>query len=123
MNHMRMNQMLPALVALTFAFATPAMAEFSNVSTEDEFKSLISGKTLARPLIRLQVDADGGISGRGAAWDVSGSWTWQNGFFCRSLEWGGDDLGYNCQQVQASAGKIRFTSDQGSGDSADFTLR
>jgi hypothetical protein len=25
--------------------------------------------------------------------------------------------------VQAAAGKIRFTSDQGSGDSADFTLR
>jgi len=118
-----MNQLLIAFAALAFAFASPAAAEFAKINTEAEFKTLVDGKTLSRPLVRLQVSQNGGISGRGAVWDIAGKWTWKDGFFCRSLEWGGDDLGYNCQEVQAAAGKIRFTSDQGSGDSADFTLR
>jgi hypothetical protein len=118
-----MKPIIPVLAALSLALATPVAAEFAKVTSEVEFKTLVSGKILSRPLVRLQVDPSGAISGKGAAWDVTGSWTWQNGYFCRSLEWGGDDLGYNCQEVTASAGKIRFTSDQGSGDSADFNLR
>lgn len=119
-----MRYVLATLAALALPLATPAAAEFSKVQSASEFRSIVSGKTLTRPLVRLTVDPDGGISGKGAAWDVSGSWTWQNGYFCRSLTWGGDDLGYNCQEVQSSAaGKIRFTSDEGKGDSADFSLR
>lgn len=111
------------LAALTMGFATPAFAELSKVSSAEEFRTLVVGKTLSRPFVRIQVGPNGSISGRGATWDLSGQWTWKDGFFCRSLEWGGDDLGYNCQEVKAADGKIRFTSDQGTGDSADFSLR
>ncbi|MEH6832003.1 MAG: dihydrodipicolinate reductase [Sulfitobacter sp.] len=118
-----MKHILPAFTALTLAAATPAAAEFSKINSAAEFTNLVTGKTLTRPLVRVKVSPDGSITGRGMTWDVSGNWTWENGYFCRSLEWGGDDLGYNCQEVKASAGKIRFTSDEGSGDSADFFLR
>lgn len=118
-----MRSMLPVFAALTMASATPAAAELSKVQSAEEFRNLVAGKTLTRPLVSLTVGLNGSISGRGAVWDVSGNWTWENGYFCRSLEWGGDDLGYNCQEVTATASRIRFTSDQGTGDSADFTLR
>ena len=118
-----MNQTLSVIAALTFAAATPAAAGFYKVNSAEEFRAIVEGKTLTRPLVRIKVSSNGSISGRGATWDLSGNWTWKNGYFCRSLEWGGDDLGYNCQEVKASGGKIRFTSDQGSGDSADFSLR
>ncbi len=112
------------VLAAMLAFATPVAAEFSKVESASEFRSIVSGKTLTRPLVRINVGSDGAISGMGAAWEVTGKWTWKDGYFCRSLNWGGDDLGYNCQEVKASAsGKIRFTSDQGAGDSADFSLR
>jgi len=84
---------------------------------------LVKGKTLTRPLVKIEVASTGAISGKGALWPISGIWTWKDGYFCRSLEWGGDDLGYDCQEVTASGSKVRFTSDQGSGDSADFRLR
>ena len=103
--------------------ASGAQAEFAKVESQSDFVRLIDGKTLSRPLIRLQVHADGRIEGRGAGWDVSGSWRWRNGYFCRDLSWGGDDLGYNCQEVRAYGRKVRFTSDRGEGDSADFRLR
>ena len=118
-----MNYVLTVISALTFAAATPAAAEFSKVNSAAEFKTIVAGKTLTRPLVRIKVNPNGSISGRGATWDVTGNWSWKNGFFCRKLEWGGDDLGYNCKEVKASGKKIRFTSDQGSGDSADFSLR
>jgi hypothetical protein len=108
-----------ALVSL----ATAAHADFQKVESQADFVSAVNGKTLTRPMVKLQVSPAGSISGKGALWDVSGEWSWQGGYFCRSLNWGGDDLGYNCQEVKVQGSKIRFTSDKGSGDSADFSLQ
>ncbi len=103
--------------------AAAAQAEFAKVNEQSEFVKLIKGKTLTRPLVNLTVTPDGRINGKGARWEVTGNWTWQNGYFCRSLFWGGDSLGYNCQEVRAHEGRLRFTSDQGKGRSAVFRLR
>ena len=109
--------------ALTFAVPQIAWAELKRVENKSEFMSLVQGKTLSRPLVRLNVSPDGKITGRGATWDVTGSWDWKNGFFCRDLNWGGDDLGYNCQAVLANGSEMRFIADQGAGQAADFRLR
>ena len=113
--------MMAAAVAMA---AAPAYAELTKVQSQGEFVELVSGKTLTRPMVKLTVSPNGQIAGRGSLWSIKGSWSWKDGYFCRDLNWGGDDLGYNCQEVQASAdGKITFTSDKGAGDSASFTLR
>ena len=109
--------------AAFIALASPALAEFQKVDSRDAFIALTQGKTLTRPLVKLQVAPDGTISGTGAAWSVSGKWQWKDGYLCRSLEWGGDDLGYNCQEVKANGNRVRITSDRGAGQSADFRLR
>lgn len=103
--------------------ATGASAEFAKVNSASEFKRIVTGKTLSRPLVKLEVSPAGRISGKGMRWPVSGSWTWRNGYFCRDLYWGDDALGYNCQEVRVKDGQIRFTSDRGTGDYADFRLR
>ena len=109
-------------IAATFAGST-AFGEFAKINSASEFKRIVSGKTLTRPLIKLQVSPAGEISGTGARWEVRGNWTWRDGYFCRELYWGKDALGYNCQEVRVKGGKIRFTSDRGAGDFADFRLR
>lgn len=108
-------------VAALFAGGA-AYAEFAKINSEETFRSVVSGKTLVRPLVRLQVSPQGRISGTGASWDVTGTWRWRDGYFCRDLSWGGSDLGYNCQEVAVSESRIRFTSDKGTGKSADFRL-
>ncbi len=102
--------------------ALPAHAESGVVTSQTDFINLVNGKTLTRPLVRIEVRPDGSITGRGAAWDVTGTWNWQGSYFCRDLYWGGDPLGYNCQQVSIDGGSIQFTSDEGRGDSAAFRL-
>ncbi|MEO9820949.1 MAG: dihydrodipicolinate reductase [Paracoccaceae bacterium] len=99
-----------------------ALADMQKIETFEQFVEFVQGKKLTRPLIRLEVSADGRISGRGATWDVEGNWSWQNGYFCRDLFWGGDALGYNCQEVRVNGNRIRFTSDRGAGDTAVFRL-
>ncbi|WP_292289088.1 dihydrodipicolinate reductase [Marivita sp.] len=120
-----MSNRVALVAALIAGFALPqaAAAELKRIDSKAEFVQLVQGKTLSRPLVSLMVFPDGQISGRGVTWDVTGSWTWRDGFFCRELNWGGDDLGYNCQEVRASDREVRFTADQGAGDSADFRLR
>ena len=105
------------------SLALPAAAEFAKVADEDQFKEIVTGKTLTRPFVKLQVSPAGEISGTGVRWEVTGNWSWRDGYFCRDLYWGGDDLGYNCQEVQVRDDQIRFTSDQGRGQSAVFRLR
>ena len=117
-----MRVLIGAIAAI--CFGVPAMADLTKVQDQDRFVELVQGKTLTRPLVKLTVTPDGRIEGRGARWDVEGTWSWKDGYFCRDLFWGGDALGYNCQQVQATAdGRIKFTSDRGAGDSAMFRLR
>ena len=113
-----------ALAAMIFVGSTgAALAEFEKVTDRNQFVQLVNGKTLQRPLVKLRVSADGAIAGNGAGWDVNGNWSWKDGFFCREIFWGGDALGYNCQEVRANGREIRFTSDKGAGQSADFRLR
>lgn len=102
--------------------ATPVAAEFTKIEDADTFRALVAGKTLSRPFVKLQVSPEGTINGKGMRWPVTGSWTWQDGYFCRDLMWGESELGYNCQEISLHGGKIRFRSDRGTGDYADFSL-
>ena len=118
-----MNLRITTFCAALMACAAPAWAELQQITTREDFVALVSGKTLTRPLVKIEVLPDGRIAGTGAAWEVTGKWSWENGYLCRSLEWGGDDLGYNCQEVRSDGSSVRITSDRGTGQSADFTLR
>lgn len=113
---------ITVLVGTLAIFGSDVRAEFAKVDAHSEFVRLVSGKTLSRPFIDIVVTPDGRIQGTGARWEVTGQWSWQDGYFCRSLFWGGDDLGYNCQEVRAADGRLRFTSDQGAGRSAVFRV-
>lgn len=101
-------------------------SDYVPVSDQSEFLSYLSEKNLSNRLygLTLTVAADGTIIGRAAGYDVTGSWTWQDGYFCREMNWGGREIPYNCQLVEIRNGnEMRFTVDRGVGDSASFKLR
>ncbi len=114
-------------VALVSLFAaSPALADgYAPVTDRDTFLSVVSGKEIRNGLlgINLSVLPDGRISGRAVRWDVTGTWAWKDGYFCREMDWGGMPIDYNCQLVEVDGNDIRFTVDQGAGQAAEFTLR
>ena len=117
-----------AILSLILVTAAAPAAADSSVAVKDQatFLSLIDGKELRNFLygVRLNVLDNGEIDGSAIGWPIEGSWTWQDGFFCREMSWGGDPIPYNCQLVEARGDdRLRFTVDQGAGDSASFRLQ
>ena len=118
-----MRRTAVALVALLVAMPAAA-SDFQRVEDRDNFVSLVKDRALTRLGIRLRVSQDGQITGRAFGKDVSGDWTWNQGFFCRDLFLEGSVLDVeNCQTVQVRGNTLRFTSDKGAGDSADLRLK
>jgi hypothetical protein len=117
--------MKAVLVATLLALPVPAAADFAPVTSREEFLSIIEGRELRLGLfsIRLNVKPDGTILGSAMGWDVSGTWAWQDGYFCREMDWSGSPIPYNCQLVEVRDDKMRFTVDKGAGDEATFNLR
>ena len=112
-------------LVLLFAIVGPAFADnFRRVEQRQSFISVIKDNDLTQFGIRLKVTGDGEILGRAFGRNVSGVWSWQNGYFCRNLFVGGSQLdSNNCQLVEVKGDTVRFTSDKGAGDSADLRLR
>ena len=100
--------------------------DYEMVSDRAAFIELVDGRSLRLGIlgIDIQVTADGLIDGSASGWDLTGSWSWQDGFFCREMDWGGMAIPFNCQLVEArGTEEIRFTVDQGAGQAASFNLR
>ena len=115
-----------SVVCLVSAFAFPALAdEFQPVREKAEFLRLLEGRELRLGLFKigLKVLPDGRIEGSALGWGITGTWRWQDGYFCREMDWSGKPIPYNCQLVEARGNEMRFTVDQGAGDSAEFRLR
>ncbi len=120
-----MRRLLVALflVALpALALANPAGA----IRDKETFLSVVQGKELRIGLynLSLQLTPDGKITGSALGWGITGNWAWQDGYFCRDIDWSGYAVAYNCQLVEVvDASRLRFTSDKGKGQSASFRLR
>lgn len=100
----------------------PALA-FEPVTSRDAFLSLVQGRSLVGDGVSLRVGADGSINGRGFGLRVRGTWDWDGRYFCRTLDTALRDFPRNCQTVAQDGDVLRFTADQGNGDSADLRLR
>jgi len=114
-----------ALIACTTSVPVSAQ-EYTPISERETFLSLLQGRELQMRIygLSLNVLPDGRIEGSAVGWDIDGSWTWQDGYFCREMDWSGYEIPFNCQLVEVLGDdRLRFTVDQGAGDSAEFRLR
>ena len=115
-----------ALLLLSFLPAPALADDFKPVRGEDQFLELVGDRVLRIGLydLSLRVRPDGVIEGSALGWAINGTWDWQDGYFCREMDWSGTEIPYNCQLVEARKGEaVRFTVDQGKGDAATFRLR
>ncbi|MEM9438053.1 MAG: dihydrodipicolinate reductase [Pseudomonadota bacterium] len=121
-----MVRKLVKLTVFTLALAAASsVAAMDKVSSRDAFLEKLDGRELTIRLygLSLEVTDDGRIGGRAVGRPVTGAWTWEDGYFCREMQWGQRPIPYNCQLVQADGDVMRFTTDRGEGDYADFRLR
>jgi hypothetical protein len=117
------------IAATALFLASPAVAEateFQPVREKTDFLTLVQDRELRIGLYNLSLNVlpDGRIEGSALGWKITGNWQWQDGYFCREMDWSGMPIEFNCQLVEANgAERMRFTVDRGNGDSATFRLR
>ena len=117
------------VVASVWMLVMPVVAQasdFEPVREKAAFLTLVQDRELRIGLYNLSLNLlpDGQIKGSALGWDITGTWQWQDGYFCREMDWSGMAIDYNCQLVEAEgADRLRFTVDKGAGDSATFRLR
>ncbi|WP_333713663.1 dihydrodipicolinate reductase [Yoonia sp.] len=116
-----------ALTTLLAVSPLAALADgFAPVKDAEQFVSLVSDRELRIYLygLTLRVKEEGTIEGSAVGTDITGTWSWQDGYFCREMAWGTYEIPYNCQLVEVRGNdRMRFTVDQGAGDSATFRLQ
>ncbi len=118
--------MLRYFVTLIAVFGLPSAAlAFERISERSAFVETVAGKDLKIPLygLTINVEPNGAIAGKAMGFDITGSWAWDNGYFCRDMDWSGTPIEYNCQLVEVDGDRIRFTVDQGAGDDAVLRIR
>jgi hypothetical protein len=118
-----MRYALPRLAAAALIALLPVAAAAERVTSRDDFMSLVDQRELTTMGVKLIVSPDGRIDGSAFGSSVSGEWTWDKGWFCRSLAWGSRSWPSNCQLVTKEGDRLKFTSDQGSGQSATLRIR
>lgn len=114
--------MLRTALAVLAVSATPALA-FDRIDDREAFLASVEGRTLAAFAVRLTILADGTLAGSAFGREVTGTWTWEDGYFCRTLDAGDRQFPRNCQLVELDGTTVRFTADRGQGDIADLRLR
>ena len=113
--------MLRALILGLSVVASPVLAD--RVTDRAAFVGLVGGRALTALGVRLIVAPDGGIGGRAFGRDVTGRWTWDGGYFCRTMQAGDRVFARDCQVVQHEGDRVRFIADRGAGTTADLRLR
>ncbi|MBN8292007.1 dihydrodipicolinate reductase [Rhodobacter sp. NTK016B] len=111
------------ILAVFLGVFPSAVLAFEPLTDGSEFRRLVFGNDLTRLGVRLQVRADGRITGSGLGQPVYGEWEWRDGYFCRTLFWDGDDLGADCQLVLRDGDRLRFVTERGAGIGASFRIR
>jgi hypothetical protein len=120
------NKLLLAALLVLPIWANPLYgAEDRLISDKDSFLAAVNGRDLTIGLfdLSLTVLPDGTLTGTAMGWDVKGTWTWEDGLFCREMDWSGYKIDYDCQTVEQRGEKLRFTAKRGQGRAADFRLK
>jgi hypothetical protein len=114
-------------LGLTLVSAPGALADsYLTIKDKAAFLGHVAGRTLRLSMfdVTIAVNADGSIKGRAMGWDLKGTWAWDDGLFCREIDWSGSVIPRNCQLVEVAEGQsIRFTVDGGRGRSATFRIQ
>lgn len=91
---------------------------WQRVRTVGMFCEQITGKHLTGEGLDFVIYPDGRIAGTADGKKFYGSWVWRDGFFCRKAELEGEDLGVDCEVIEISKDRMRYTRDKGVGVSA-----
>lgn len=103
-----MKILLTAAVLLVSSLPAGAI-DFTRIQSERAFRTFVVDHTLVDEFGgRLQLGANGSLSGQVDSSDLRGGWIWRDGQVCRRLIIGPVDQGTECHTVFIRANQLVF---------------
>ena len=92
-----------------------ASAADERITTEQEFRATAVGKKMVTKGGYVNFGEDGSLSGEFSGKKLTGKWSWEDGYFCRTVKLGGKDRGHDCQVVLATEDGVVLHRKKGQG--------
>ena len=83
------------------------------ITTDQEFRDQVIGMKLVNKGGHVIVHDDGTLSGEFKKKKITGTWSWEDQYYCRTGKLGGKDFGHDCQVVEVSGGTMTFKGKRG----------
>ena len=97
---------------------------WERITTEQQFVEEVVGRTLVNPEGYAWVyQPDGRITGTWDGQPVTGRWEWHQTLFCRNVRIGATETGTDCQVKEVRGQQMRYTRDQGRGDTIVMSMQ
>ena len=112
------------MAAASMALSALPAAAWERITTEAQLLDQVAGRTLLNPEGYSWVyQPDGRITGTWDGMEVTARWEWHQGLFCRNVQIGGNETGTDCQVKEIRGDQLRYTRDQGRGDTLLLTIQ
>ncbi len=125
-----MKYLFPTLatICLTIsgcASTLPENAEFERISSKEQYLELVAGRVgrTKGTNITSTAFADGTLKGGSGAKKFSGTWTWEDEYFCREVTVGSKVLEPDCQIIEISGSTLKVTRKKGEGEIVFLQLK
>lgn len=92
------------------------------IETEQEFRDVIVERRLSNKHGYSMVHEDGTLTGKFGDRDMTGTWSWEDKYFCRTAKLGSKKFPLNCQAVTVSGDKVTFRRNKGLGKRSKYRL-
>ena len=107
-------------VAVPSPTATPSTRR---ITTEREYRDLLVGKKITAKNGYVVSHEDGTLTGEFDKKELTGTWSWEGEYFCRTAKLGKKDFGLDCQVVVVSEDKVTYTRKKGKGKKNTFRIQ
>lgn len=95
----------------------------ADIVTKQAFLDQVAGRRLIQGDSWVIITPQGTVEGMGPDRNlVSGSWSWEDRFYCRTIHFDGKDLPEDLQVVTVEGDQVSFVHDRGNGDTMTWTI-
>ena len=125
---MRIPKVILTAIVLTVsgcATTAPDNVVYERITSKEQYVELVTGRAgLSKGSnISTTTFADGTMKGGGGGKTFSGTWTWEEEYFCREGTIGSNVLKRDCQTVEISGDSLKIGRNKGKGESVVYILK
>ena len=111
-----------ALTVAAWSGTAAAESGKKKLTTEKEFREMVAGKRMANKHGYGIAHRDGTITGTFAGKNMTGTWSWEDQYYCRTAKLGKKKYGHNCSVVTVSGNKVILKGSKGMGKKRTYRL-